>query len=406
MGYTRNALKGISWVGFLRIFLRTISFLRIALIARILIPSQFGVFAIATLVLGFVETITETGINIFLIQQKDDIKKYLDSAWVVSIARGIIIFVIILLSSPLIALYFKKPEALNIILLVSLVPLIRGFINPAVVTFQKDLTFHKDLFYKGSIYLVEAAVSVIFVYIFKTPASLVWGLIIGAIFEVFLSHLVLSIRPRFKYNMLQVKEIVSKGRWVTLSGIFDYSFYNGDNLVVGRVLGTGALGIYDMAYKISLLPITEISETVSRVIFPVFTKFSDDSGRLIRAYIRVTIVISALSIPFGLLIIFFSSEIIALALGPNWSSAVPVLQVLAVFGIIRSVTNPCGAVFLTLGKQKYITLITFTGAISLFILILPFISLFGLIGAGLAAVVASLIQIPIIILLLFKAFRK
>ncbi len=99
MGYYKQALNGISWMGLLRIFTRSLALIKIAVLARILLPAQFGIYGIATLVLGLLEMLTETGINIFLIQQKEKVDEYVDSAWVVSIIRGFIIGVSIFILS-------------------------------------------------------------------------------------------------------------------------------------------------------------------------------------------------------------------------------------------------------------------------------------------------------------------
>ena len=88
MGYSRDAFKGVSWMSGFRIVSRGVAFLKMAVIARILSPAQFGIYGIATLVLALLEILTETGINIILIQSKNEIDEYNNSAWVVSIIRG------------------------------------------------------------------------------------------------------------------------------------------------------------------------------------------------------------------------------------------------------------------------------------------------------------------------------
>src|SRR4029079_5244964 len=103
MGYTRETIKGISWLGAFRIFTRALSFLRTLVVARVLNPFQFGIFGIATLVLAFIEVMTETGINIFLVQNKERVEEYIDTAWIVSILRGLVISTAIILCSPLVS---------------------------------------------------------------------------------------------------------------------------------------------------------------------------------------------------------------------------------------------------------------------------------------------------------------
>lgn len=405
MGYTLHALKGVSWVATFRIVTRGMSFIRTIIIARILSPSQFGIYGIAVLVLSMVEILTETGINIVLIQSKEKIEEYLDTAWVVSIFRGILIASVIFLSSFFIANFFHAPQAVPLLMLVSVVPLLRGFINPSIASFQKNLQFHKYFFYGTSQFFVESVVTIILIFIFKSPISLIWGLIAGAVYEVVISFLFVRPLPKFSFHKEKLHHIISRGKWVTLSGVFQYFFQNGDNIVVGRMLGTGALGIYEMAYKMATLPITEISNVIVKVTFPVYTKIADDKPRLRRAYLKTLLLVCLISFPLGIFFIFFSKELVLFILGPKWLSAVPVFQVLAIFGITQSIVGDTGAVFLAMKKQEYTTIITLVGIVVMAVLIIPFTYRFELIGAGLAVVVGSLAMIPVIVYFLIKLLK-
>ena len=143
MGYLKDTIKGFSWLLGFRGFSRLMTFLRTAILARILLPSQFGVYGVAVLVLAFLEIITETGINVFLVQLKKEIDEYLDTAWIISIFRGLIVSLLIIFTTPFIVSFFKVPDAQPLLYLVSLVAVIRGFINPSIVKFQKHLEFNK-----------------------------------------------------------------------------------------------------------------------------------------------------------------------------------------------------------------------------------------------------------------------
>ena len=161
MGYSSAAFKGVSWMGFLRISTRLITFVRLAILARILIPAQFGVFGVATLVLSFLEVLTETGINVFLIQKRDEADKYINSAWIVSILRGCLIFLILAITAPFIANFFNSPESQKIILLIAFVPLIRGFINPSIINIQKEIQFQKEFYLRSILFFTDSLSSVL-----------------------------------------------------------------------------------------------------------------------------------------------------------------------------------------------------------------------------------------------------
>src|SRR5258708_10567934 len=140
MGYTKDTLKGFSWGVGIDMSSKGISFAKNIILSRFIFgPAEFGIFGVGFLILGFLELITETGINVYLVQEKDGVKEYLDTAWVVSIARGIIISVIIAILSYPIALFFNISDYRNFILATSIIPLVRGFLNPGIVSLQKNL---------------------------------------------------------------------------------------------------------------------------------------------------------------------------------------------------------------------------------------------------------------------------
>lgn len=406
MGYTKDAVKGISWIGGLRVITRVISYVRTAIIARILSPSQFGIFSITTIVLSLLEIVTETGINAFLIQHDEDIEKYLSTAWVISILRGFFIAFFIFLLAPFIASFFRTPDAVLLIQVVSIVPLIRGFINPAIVRFQKDLKFHKEFYYRASIFFVESFVSIILVFLLASPLALVWGLIAGALFEVSISYLFVKPFPQFAFDFAKSKYIIHRGKWLTLTGIFSYLFHNGDNIVVGRVLGASSLGIYDMAYKLSTLPITEVSVVINQVTFPVYVKIGEERKRLWRAFLRTLLLVTIVSVPIGLILIFFAKEIILIVLGSKWTGSIPVLQVLAVFGVVQAIASTANSLFMGLKKQEYVSAITLSGLFVLAVIIIPFVTVYGLIGVGYAVTIATVATVPVVCYYLWLVFRK
>jgi O-antigen/teichoic acid export membrane protein len=397
MGYKASAISGISWMSAFRVSTRAVTFLKTAVIARALNPSQFGLFGIASLVLSLLEMLTETGINIIIIQSERKIDEYINSAWVVSIIRGIAIALIIIITAPLVSRFFNLNDSLNLLLFISLVPFIRGFINPAIIQLQKDLQFNKEFIFRLVIFLFDAAVSIIFVTVTHSVYSLVFGLLAGAILEVILSFVLIKPTPVFRLEKEYFNEIFHKGKWVTTYGIFNYFAQEGDNITVGRVLGAASLGTYQMAYKISTLPISEVTDVVSKVVFPVYVKIAGDRERLWKAFKQSTIIISLLTTFLGLMIFFFSEEIVSILLGEKWIQAVPVLRILSIYGILRAIFGSVSTIFLATGNQRYVTTMTFVRFIILAITIYPMVRMYGIVGAGYSAMLSVLFEIPVIV---------
>jgi len=406
MGYTRDAIRGISWITLLRISTRIITFIRLAVLGRLLTPAQFGYFGIATLILSLLEILTETGINVFLVQEKGHIGEYINSAWVVSIIRGIILSLLIIISAPFISSFFNAPDAYSVIVLIAIVPFIRGFINPAIITYQKDLLFDKEFRLRFLLFLVDVVISIIVGIITKSAESFAYGLIAAGLLEVLLSYIFIPIRPVLQFELEKIKKVIRKGWWVTLTGIFLYIADNGDNITVGKILGSGSLGIYQVAYKFSTLPISEITSVINQVIFPVYTRFSEDKERLWKAFLKVTTISSLSALALGGAIFILAKPIILLFMGGQWASAIPVIQILSLYGVLRTVFGNFPPLFLSVGKQKYIAQATFLRGLGLLISVFPFVIYFGMLGAGYSMLFSIFFEIPALLYFTSKIFKK
>jgi O-antigen/teichoic acid export membrane protein len=405
MGYSKTFKKGVSLTFGLRVVTRLIAIGKIIILARILSPVQFGIFGIASLLLSFLEILTEIGINVFLVQQKGDIKEYINAAFVISIARGIILSLLIILLAPFVASFFNAADAYSTILLISIVPFIRGFINPAIVSYQKDLLFQKEVSLRLFLFSIDAIITIFLALMTKSAQSFVWGLIISALCEVMLSYWLFSLKPKFELEFKKIKQVIRRGTWVTFTGIFAYFADNGGNIAVGRLVGTESLGIYQVAYKFSTLPISEITNVVNQVVFPIYTKFSDDLSRLSRAFIKVTAVTSIAAILLGGAIFLFAEQILLITLGSEWILALPVIKILAIYGILRTIFGGFSALFFSLGRQDYVAKMTFIRVLGLAILLVPMVSFYGMVGAGYAMLFSILVEIPVALFFASRVFK-
>lgn len=406
MGYSKHAIKGITWIGLLRIFTRGITFVRLAILARILTPTQFGVFGIATLILSFLEIITETGVNVFLVQEKGDINKYINSAWLTSIIRGSIIGLLLVLLAKPIAVFFNSIDSYPLILLISAVPFIRGFINPSIVYIQKNVEFHKEFYLRSTLFFIDSIIVISSALVFKSAISFVYGLLASALAEVVLSFIFFKPYPTISFEIAKVKHIIKKGWWVTVTGMFSYVTDNGDNAVVGKLLGTNSLGIYQVAYKLSTLPITEITNTINTVVFPVYSKFSEEKERLHKAFVKVSILSSITALILGIIIFIFSNEIVLVVAGSKWVGAVPVIKILAIYGVLRTIFGNFAPLALSIKRQDLIAKTTLLRMLGLIITIIPLTVHYGLVGTAYSVLISIIVEIPVISYYLLKFYKS
>ena len=386
-------LRGLGWAGALRVFVKLLTFVKLVVLARVLTPEAFGQFGIAVLVLTFFETLTETGINQVLIYSERKLEDLLDSAWIVSIVRGVAIALLVGLSAYPLSWYFHDPHILPLVLLISIAPLLRGFVNPMIVTFVKELDFRREFLFRSASAIVDVIAAVSIGVLTHSPIAFVGALLLSATTDLILSFVLFTLRPRFRFLKTYLSEIVGYGKWVTLTGIGSWFSSELDDLIVGRLYGVGALGIYQAGYKISTLPVTEIAGTVNQVSFPVLSKVRGDSRSFRRIFWLGFFVSNAIGVAVALLLLLFPELSVRLVLGSGWLQVVPVIRILALFGVLRTIESSVQPLLLSLGKPRVATVGNFLKVIGL-VVGLAVWGQQGVEGVALAAFFSVLFSIP------------
>ena len=230
---------------------RILGFIKTVILARLLSPTDFGLFGIAMLVLGSLDQFSKAGVEEALIQKKKVIKQYLNVAWTINIVRGLIVFVLVYLIAPHAAHFFGNEQADPVIKTISLILILHAFYNIGIVHLQKDLNFKKLFFYRFSGNLADFIVAVSVALILKNVWALICGLLLGHFTRLVVSYLIHPYRPTLRLDAAVAKEIFKFGGWITGIGIIAFLIAQGDDAVVGRVLGATSLGFYYLAFLIA-----------------------------------------------------------------------------------------------------------------------------------------------------------
>jgi len=399
---SQRAVRGGVCVFSLRIVQQLFGLARLIILARILAPHDFGLLGIALLTMATLETFSQTGFQTALIQKKEDIRSHLDAAWTVLILRGFILFAILYLIAPYAATFFNAPEAKPIIQVIGFSVLLQAFTNIGVIYFQKELEFNKEFIYQFAGILADFIVAVSAVLILRNVWALVFGLLAGNAARFTVSYLIHPYRPHLSSDWGKAKELFGFGRWILGSSILVFLITQGDDIFVGKLLGVAALGFYQMAYRISNMPATEITHVISQVTFPAYSKLQDDISNLREAYLKVLQLTAFLSFPITGLIFVLAPDFTMIFLGEKWMPIVPAMVVLALWGLIRSIGATTGPIFQGVGKPGIATKLQFARLILLVIIIYPLTIKWGILGASLAVLLSILPVEPVTFYLTIK----
>ncbi len=383
-----RVVRGAAWVFLGKLLGRGMQLARLVVLARLLAPEDFGLFGIVMLAIVTVDTFTQTGFSTALIQRRGDTASHLDTAWTVGLVRGLALAGIIYAGAPLVGAFFGEPRAVPLLRVTGIGVALAGFTNIGTVYFQKELQFHRQVLWETASAFVGLVVGVVLAYRLRSVWALVWAGLAARLVTCLLSYAIHPYRPRLRFSASRARELHRFGRWVLISSIMILIIRQGDVAAVGKLLGAAALGIYQMAYRISNMAATEITFTISAVAMPAYAKIQDDVPRLRSWYFKVLSGTLLIAAPLAAGTAAVAPMFVAVVLGPRWTAALAPIQLLCVFGLLRAMAATAGPVFYGSGNPKCQTLSTGLEAACMVALIWPATTRWGLAGTCLAVTVA------------------
>ncbi len=397
MGYTKSALSGFSWHSFLKAATMAVVLLKISILARLLSPEAFGLFSLAMIALGIIEAVTETGINITIINAKQSVSYFLNTAWVISIIRGFVMGILMVLLGIFMSNYYDEPQLLLLVTIAATVPVIKGFINPAVISMQKELKFFKDSSYRFSLIAVEAAMAIVFGLILQSVFALILGLIVAAVFEVVISFVFFKEKPIFRFIPSRARVIINNAKGLTISAALSYLHENVDDFILGKLTGTFNLGLYHNAYSLSHKANFELAKAAQHSTFPVYSKISSDPPRLKRAFVKSIIATVFFVLITSLPLFLFPEFFVNLVLGDQWLAIVPLVRWLLLAGIIQGVAIIFYNVLYAKRVYFMVNAHLFTTIALLIILILMLTPTLGITGGAMAVAISRAVTFPLLV---------
>jgi len=386
-----------AWAGGIKMLSRFLQILMLIVLARLLAPRQFGLVGIALISLSATRNFSDIGLNTALIQHQDEnVDEYLDTMWCLEAARGAVIFGVLFLTAPVIAGVFDEPSATPLIRVIGLGPLLFGLRNPGVVYFRKDLEFHKQFVYKVSGGFIQFFVGVGYALVSPTVWALVFAYISADIFRSGLSYFVHGYRPWPSFDVSLAKELIDYGKWITASSVLYFIYKEGDDAFVGWFISASALGFYQYAYRIADTPSSEISEIIASVSFPAYSKLQDRPSEFRQALLATTRITGFATIPMAIGIAIVAPSFVPVVLGSEWTRMIPLMQLLALYGLFHSITRNFGSVYKALDRPDIVAKLSALRVACIAVLIWPAAVRFGPEGVAFVVVgVYAFLMLPL-----------
>ncbi len=322
-----------------------ISILISAILARLLSPKEFGIIAIVMVFISFFMLLTDFGIGPAIVQNKDLDSGDIESIFTFSILLGFIIAAIFYLLAPIISNFYHEEAIKNVGKLLSLTILFYAFnVVPQSLNYKKML-FKQVGLISVIVQIVTGSVAIIFAYKGFSYYALVIKSIFDGLFLLLGSYYLSPVPLRIRIKISSVLKISKFASFQFLFNFINYFSRNADNLLIGKYFSTAILGYYDKAYKLMMLPVSNLTHVITPVLQPVMSEFQDDKKKIYFSYLKIVRILATIGFPLSVFLFFAAPEIIKILFGSQWIDSIPIFKILAITVGIQIVLSSCGAIF-------------------------------------------------------------
>jgi O-antigen/teichoic acid export membrane protein len=352
-GIDRSLLRGIAWTGAAKWSTQLVTWGATLVLARLLAPEDFGIVSMATLYLGFVALFNEMGIGSAVVNMQDLTPPEIRQIHTMSVGLGVAGFAVACAMAIPLGIAFKTEELPPVIAVLGLSFVVNAFKTVPIALLQREFRFKFLAFNEGCQGLVMAVAEVVLAMLGFRYWSLVLGELIGMAAAAGLAFawrpLAFAI-PRFS----KLRRVIRFTLHLLSGRILWYLYSNADFAVVGRVMGKEALGVYQLAWNFSNVPLRKVTELITRVTPSAFAAVQNDTATLRRYFLNLTEGLSIVTFPLCVGLSLVADDFVRVALGPKWLDVVVPLRLLSVYISMRTIQTIIPQVLIARGDTGFI----------------------------------------------------
>jgi len=350
--FRSKTVRSLAWSFGSKTLSQVISIVFGIILARLLVPEDFGLITMVMVLMGFAGLLSDVGLGSALIQKKDVIADHFSAVFWFNSLIGLLLTICLIFLAPQIAIFYSRPELELIAVVLSFTFILSAISMVPRTRLAKELAFKKlaivdffSLFFSGCIAITMA---------FKGYGY--WSLVAHQLIERLLSTtfvwLLSDWKPQLRHNIKVISELIGFGSTVFATRTLRHAALQADKLIIGKFLGAVSLGLYDKAYSMMLFPLQNISIVIGNVMFPSLSTIQDDVAHVRDIYLRMTGAISLLTFPMMAGMFVISESFVLGVLGEQWAEIIPLFKIFCVVGFFISIATVTGPVYLSQGKAK------------------------------------------------------
>jgi O-antigen/teichoic acid export membrane protein len=341
------------------------------LLAHLLTPQEFGLAAMALVFTSLAYIFTDLSLGSALIQRPNLTEADRSTVFWTTLATGAVMTLVGVALAPLAGAFFSMPSVTPLFAVASLSTFLSALGGTQMALLTREMNFRSLEIREIASTLFGTAVGITMAISGFGAWTIIGQTLCTAAASAFLVWRLSTWRPKWIYSRESLRTLGSFGVKTLLSKILGYIIWNTDNLLIGRYLGSFALGVYTIAYNLMVLPAARVAIPVQTVFYAAFARLQDEPIRLGRAWLRGTQLITAINVPAFLGLAVIAPDFVPVVLGPRWDSAVPVLQWLCLAGAAHSFQTLDWSVIQAVGRPgRVLRFMTFSAVITVLAFVL------------------------------------
>jgi O-antigen/teichoic acid export membrane protein len=377
---------------------RIISIVISIFVARLLEPSDYAILAIAMMCIGYANLITNFGLSEAIIQQTIRNKDTLNSIFSVDLFLSTLLAFAFYFGADLIADFFHEPRSQLVIRLMSLVFIVTTFSSIPLAILRRDNEFKVFAIYEMVKTLATSGLTLILAILSYGYWALVFGQLIPLVVLTLYIITKVSWRPRLFFNFELIKPAINFGWWSFLKTQSHFLTSQFENIIVGRVLGTHSLGIYDKAKSLAIIPSESFIMHINSVMYSAFTANRDNKTTLHSHFSKSIFLVSVISLPIHLGLVIVSPYFVHLILGEKWIDMIIPLEIILFGFVFKSYNGLLTSFNIAVGKYRTQTILTIVSGVILIMLCLILIQ-YGIVGISVAFLLYCIVEFTLYLLL-------
>ena len=347
---TGRAPNAMAWAAATLVLTKGTTLVSILILARLLVPADFGLFAVGLLVINYIDRIKDVGVGAALIYRREDWGRLAPTGLSLSMVSAVMLAGLAYVCAPLTGLFFDDADTPEIVQALSLSILISGLAIVPESRMRRELDFRRRMLPETSAAVCKGVLSVMLAYAGYGVWSLVWAQLAGTVVQTMLYWALCRWRPRFEWHRDHVRVLLRYGLPSALVAVLAVVTENIDYLMIGRLMEPADLGYYVLAYRIPELSVIAVCLVAGQVFFPMFSRLQDDIASLRACYLDAVRYVSLITVPMGVLIAVVAPDVITTLYSDRWAPAIPLLRLLALFSVVYSMSFHAGEVYKATGR--------------------------------------------------------